>query len=91
MLLRAGMSVKQALVYNILSSVLCIFGMVIGVILGNFSSANQWIFAMTAGIFIYISLVDMVCSHILLQLFCVNHTTSFVNHYTRSELEHFQF
>ena len=59
-LLRAGMSVKQALTYNMVSSVLCFVGMFIGVILGNISSASLWIFAFTAGTFIYISLVDMV-------------------------------
>lgn len=59
-LLRAGMSVKQALFYNIVSSVLCYLGMVVGVILGNLSQASLWIFAMTGGMFIYISLVDMV-------------------------------
>lgn len=59
-LLRSGMSVKQALFYNIVSSVLCFVGMIIGVIVGNVGSASLWIFAMTAGTFIYISLVDMV-------------------------------
>ena len=59
-LLRAGMSVRQALTYNIVSSVLCFLGMFIGIILGNINSASLWIFAFTAGTFIYISLVDMV-------------------------------
>ena len=59
-LLRAGMTVKSALLYNILSSILCFFGMVIGVAIGNLVSADQWIFAAIAGIFLYIALVDMV-------------------------------
>ncbi len=59
-LLRAGMSVKQALFYNIVSSVLCFLGMVIGVALGNLNTVSLYIFAFAAGMFIYISLVDMV-------------------------------
>ena len=51
---------KQALFYNIVSSVLCFIGMAIGVAVGNIGEASLWIFAMTAGTFIYISLVDMV-------------------------------
>ena len=54
------MSVRQALTYNIVSSVLCFLGMFIGIILGNINQASLWIFAFTAGTFIYISLVDMV-------------------------------
>ena len=60
MLLNAGMSAKQALVYNCVSSVLCLFGMVVGVIVGNIATASSWIFAVIAGLFLYISLVDMV-------------------------------
>ena len=60
MLLKAGMSIRQALMYNIISSVLALLGMVIGVMLGNISSASLWIFALAGGMFIYISLVDMV-------------------------------
>ncbi|XP_041372401.1 zinc transporter ZIP10-like [Gigantopelta aegis] len=60
MLLRTGMSVKQAIVYNVVSSVLCFIGMAIGVALGNISDASVWIFACVAGLFIYIALVDML-------------------------------
>ncbi|XP_035222159.1 zinc transporter ZIP10-like [Stegodyphus dumicola] len=60
MLLKTGMKVKQALFYNGLSSVLCFVGMVIGVSLGNVHSATSWVFAGTAGMFLYIALVDML-------------------------------
>ena len=60
MLLKTGMKVKQALFYNGLSSILCFFGMIIGVCLGNVNSATNWVFAGTAGMFLYIALVDMV-------------------------------
>lgn len=59
-LLRAGMSIKQALVYNSVSSVLAFLGMVIGVFIGNIHGANLWIFAGVAGMFLYIALVDML-------------------------------
>ena len=60
MLMNAGMSAKQALVYNCVSSVLCIVGMVVGVAVGNVKAADSWIFAAIAGLFLYIALVDMV-------------------------------
>ncbi|XP_066139366.1 zinc transporter foi-like [Euwallacea fornicatus] len=60
MLLKAGMSIKQALFYNLLSSGLCILGNFVGLYLGNTESANQWVFAAAAGTFIYIALVDMI-------------------------------
>ncbi|XP_067687132.1 zinc transporter ZIP6-like [Haliotis asinina] len=59
-LLQTGMSVKQAIIYNCVSSVLCFFGMVIGVVLGNVGDASLWIFACIAGTFLYIALVDML-------------------------------
>ena len=55
------MPAKQAIVYNLLSSVLCLFGMVVGVLVGNLSTASLWIFAIIGGMFIYVALVDMVC------------------------------
>lgn len=59
-LLKAGMSLRQAVFYNMLSSVLCLFGMIFGVLLGSTPAASSWIFAAAAGMFIYIALVDMV-------------------------------
>lgn len=59
-LLRAGMPAKQAVLYNCLSSLLCFIGMLIGVAVGNISSASLWIFAVVGGMFLYIALVDMV-------------------------------
>ena len=63
MLLRSGMSVKQAITYNVVSSILAFAGMCVGIVVGNVHwAASSWVFALTAGIFIYVSLVDMVCS-----------------------------
>lgn len=63
MLLKAGMSVKRAVCYNILSSALCLGGMVCGVLAGHAPSATRWLFAVAAGMFLYIALVDMVSAN----------------------------
>ncbi|XP_030765690.1 zinc transporter foi-like isoform X2 [Sitophilus oryzae] len=60
MLLKAGMSIKQALFYNLLCSGLCVLGNLVGLFLGNTETANSWLFAAAAGTFIYIALVDMI-------------------------------
>lgn len=60
MLLKAGMSMRQALFYNLLSSVLCLAGNAFGVWLGETEEATSWVFAAAAGMFIYIALVDMI-------------------------------
>ncbi|KAM7538425.1 hypothetical protein Aperf_G00000062001 [Anoplocephala perfoliata] len=59
-LVHAGMSVKAALFYNTLSSILCAAGMVLGVLLGSMPAVNLWLFLITAGMFVYIALVDMM-------------------------------
>jgi len=60
-LLKAGMSAKEAICYNLLSSFLCFIGMLIGISLGHSETAAEWIYAIAAGTFLYIALVDMVC------------------------------
>lgn len=59
-LLRAGMTIKQALICNLLSSILCLIGVLIGLAIGGAHETAPWIFASTAGMFIYIALVDMM-------------------------------
>lgn len=60
-LLKAGMSVKQALVYNVLSALMAYVGMVIGTAVGQYThNVTSWIFAITAGMFLYVALVDML-------------------------------
>ena len=54
MLLKAGMSVRQAIFYNILSSILSFIGMATGILLGGISDVTPWIFSATAGIFLYV-------------------------------------
>ena len=63
-LLKAGMSAKKAVYYNFLSSILSFLGMVLGICIGDTPEASAWIFAVAAGLFIYIALVDMVSGRI---------------------------
>jgi len=60
MLLKAGMTIKQAVFYNMLSSVLAFIGMIIGLLLGTINNFSSWMFTATAGIFLYVALVDMM-------------------------------
>jgi zinc transporter ZupT len=57
------MSIQKAILYNILSSVLSFIGMAAGVWIGEYEAASLWIYAFTAGAFLYISLVDLVSMH----------------------------
>lgn len=59
-MLKAGMSIKQALAVQGVSSVLAYVGMALGVAVGNITSASVWMFAFAAGMFLYIALVDLV-------------------------------
>ncbi|XP_064925027.1 zinc transporter ZIP10 isoform X4 [Columba livia] len=60
-LLKAGMTVKQAIVYNLLSALMAYLGMLIGTAVGQYANdITLWIFAITAGMFLYVALVDML-------------------------------
>ena len=59
-LLNAGMKLKRAVMYNFLSACMCYLGMAVGIVLGENTSAHSWVFAFAGGMFLYISLVDMV-------------------------------
>ena len=60
MLLDAGMTVRQAVVYNFLSACTCYLGLVLGILIGDFTESTSFVFALAGGMFLYISLVDMV-------------------------------
>ena len=59
-MLRGGMSIKQALGFQAVSSALAYLGMAIGICVGNLSSVSLWIFALAGGAFLYIALTDLV-------------------------------
>ncbi|XP_070200088.1 metal cation symporter ZIP14-like [Littorina saxatilis] len=59
-LLNAGMRLRKALMYNFLSSLMCYFGLVVGILVGEHTAAHTWIFGIAGGMFLYISLVDMM-------------------------------
>jgi len=57
------MSVKQALTYNFLCACIAFIGCAIGISLGEYvADLKLWILALTAGGFLYVALVDMVCT-----------------------------
>lgn len=54
------MSVKMALVANLLSACSCYIGLAIGIYVGQQADVRFWIFAIAGGMFLYVALVDMV-------------------------------
>lgn len=61
-LLNAGMKLKKAVLYNFLSACMCYLGLIVGIFLGENTATHTWVFAFAGGMFLYISLVDMVSS-----------------------------
>lgn len=59
-LISAGMTVRQALGFNFLSACTCYIGMIFGILLGDLTQSASFIFALAGGMFLYISLVDMM-------------------------------
>ncbi|PIK60611.1 putative zinc transporter ZIP12 [Apostichopus japonicus] len=59
-LLKSGMSLKWALLLNFLSALTCFLGFFIGIAVGSTLIARQWILSITAGMFLYVGLVDMM-------------------------------
>lgn len=65
-LLKSGMTVRQAILYNVLSATMAYFGMMTGILIGHYAeNISMWIFALTAGLFMYVALVDMVSQRYL--------------------------
>lgn len=59
-LISSGMTVRQALTFNFLSACTCYIGMIFGILLGDLTASASYIFALAGGMFLYISLVDMM-------------------------------
>ncbi|XP_061197015.1 zinc transporter ZIP12-like [Saccostrea echinata] len=61
-LISEGLTFKKALIANLFSSLTAFIGFYIGVPISSNMGAKPWIFSITAGMFLYISLVDMLPS-----------------------------
>ncbi len=60
-LIQSGFSHFRALLWNFISATTAFIGLFVGIAVStNGESARQWIFAVTIGMFLYISLVDLV-------------------------------
>jgi zinc transporter ZupT len=59
-LVSTGMSIKRAMVLNFVSSLTAFAGLYLGLSLGEQVEASQWIFAVGAGMFLYVALTDLV-------------------------------
>lgn len=59
-LLGSGMSMRKALGYNFLSACTCYIGFVFGIVIGDLQNATPYVFALAGGMFLYISLVDIM-------------------------------
>ncbi|CAB3406894.1 unnamed protein product [Caenorhabditis bovis] len=60
-LVASGMSLKQALIYNLLSAITCYIGFFIGVAIGELGpETSKYAFGLAGGMFLYISLACMM-------------------------------
>nr|XP_009862239.1 zinc transporter ZIP10 [Ciona intestinalis] len=60
-LIKAGMSIKKAILYNGLCACMAFIGAILGLVVGEYTtSVKLWLLAITAGGFLYIALVDML-------------------------------
>ena len=56
----SGLSYKKALILNLVSACTAFIGLFLGVSIASDIRVRLWILAVTAGMFLYVSLVDMV-------------------------------
>ena len=61
-LFEMGMKQKQAIRMVLVLWLLSLVGLVIGVCIGSVRNISPWIYSFTAGVFLYLALVDLVSS-----------------------------
>ena len=59
-MIKSGFTHFQAVMFNLLSATTCLIGFYIGVSITTDPEVSTWIFSVTAGMFFYIALVDLV-------------------------------
>ncbi|KAH9503121.1 hypothetical protein Btru_069995 [Bulinus truncatus] len=59
-LLQSGLTIRKALCLNFVSALTAFIGLYVGLAITNSEEVRNWIFAVTAGMFLYIALVDLM-------------------------------
>ena len=59
-LISTGMKMRKALLLNFLSALTAFIGLYIGLAVGAHATHRQWIFVVVAGMFLYVSMADLV-------------------------------
>lgn len=59
-LLHSGLTMKRALLLNFLSACVAFVGLVVGIVLGESTTATRWVLAVAGGLFLYVPLCDML-------------------------------
>uniref|UniRef100_T2MCM1 Zinc transporter ZIP14 n=1 Tax=Hydra vulgaris TaxID=6087 RepID=T2MCM1_HYDVU len=59
-LINSGMTIKRAIIYNLVSALLSYLGLVVGIFVGEYEIGRHFILSVTAGLFLYVALADML-------------------------------